>query len=458
MYKFVIRQCALIKQNSLTVVRRRTGVTCDPIKLRNRVHSIVNTHYLTILRAKNNIRINKLRLTTEKNESARKALINGITQFRAIASRKQKEVAKARVSLKKAINICRKYGYFIKNIVRVKQYKFGGQNKRYVIRRYKLSLNNGLTKVKSLPRFKYIRKWRIVKTKDGKIRRYAHFVRVRVSGSKVVKTAKIVKKYGENTNISMKWRNGKKTGGFVKKSYNVSTGPSRYTIKMVRHFKTGGRKYTTKRVYKTKVTKKACAKRVCKAHGDRRYKFKNTFRVSRVGRKYRWFNTYRIKKQSQRPKSIIRRTRYIVRSKRASRKTKKVSIRVRRVRRRRYTVRSKRASRKTKKVTIRVRRVRRRRYTVRSKRVSRKTKKVTIRVRKPKAKVTIRVKKSTRRIVKPKAKVTIRVKKSTRRIVKPKAKIVVRVAQPKAKVAIRVRRPSATLRVRVATAKTTSAN
>jgi len=254
MYKYVIRQCALIKQNSLTVVRRRTGVTCDPIKLRNRVHSIVNTHYLTILRAKNNIRINKLRLTTENNESARKALINGITQFRAIAARKQKEVAKARVSLKKAINICRKYGYFIKNIVRVKQYKFGGQNKRYVIRRYKLSLNGGLTKVKSLPRFKYIRKWRIVKTKDGKIRRYARFVRVRVSGSKVVKTAKIVKKYGENTNISMKWRNGKKTGGFVKKSYNVSTGPSRYTVKMCRHFKTGGRKYTTKRVRRPSAT------------------------------------------------------------------------------------------------------------------------------------------------------------------------------------------------------------
>lgn len=61
----IIKQCDTIQHNTLTVIKKKNGLTCDPIKLRNRVHSLVNTVFLTILRAKNSIRLNEYKLRTE---------------------------------------------------------------------------------------------------------------------------------------------------------------------------------------------------------------------------------------------------------------------------------------------------------------------------------------------------------------------------------------------------------
>lgn len=262
MYKSVIRQCQIIKTNSLTVTRRRTGVTCDPITLRNRVHSLVNAHYLVILRAKNNIKINELRLTSEKNASARKALINGIAQFRTLVAKKQAEANKAKKNLKQAISVCKKYGYFIKNVIRVKQFRFGGQNKKFVIRRYKLYLKKGFKRLRGVQRFKYVRKFRIVRTKDGKLHRYARFVRVRVSGSK-----KVVKRTGAKSNISVKWSRGHKKIRFVKTTSGFKrVGNSKYSLRMVRRFKTFRRKFHTKRGAKMSLRVRYNKKRRVLAH------------------------------------------------------------------------------------------------------------------------------------------------------------------------------------------------
>jgi len=118
----VVRHCNVIRQNSLTNVTDNGKVTCNPIKLRDRIHSIVNTVYVDIRKLRNHIKVSKRRLKSVKTADNKNVLEEGIKKYESELKEKRAFVTKNRENLKETVDICKQYGFYVKTFVELKQY------------------------------------------------------------------------------------------------------------------------------------------------------------------------------------------------------------------------------------------------------------------------------------------------------------------------------------------------
>lgn len=161
----IVNQCTIIKQNSLEIKKKKVGITCNPVKLRNRIHSIITTVFMTMRRARNQIKLNQLRMKNEKNLDIRRALVRQIRRLRRLLKNKRRFVLKNKKNLKKTIKTCKKYGFYVKTIIYLRHYITRHNHTEVINNSFGVSFTNGVHVVHRK------RKYLNVKVSYGRIHR-----------------------------------------------------------------------------------------------------------------------------------------------------------------------------------------------------------------------------------------------------------------------------------------------
>ena len=118
----VFSHCKNIKKNSLKVMSKKSGATCNPIALRNRIHNIVNNVIVKISVAKKKILALEKKLKSAKTEKAKAKIRAEIKLHRKVIKVKTQKVQKDRKNVEKIIKVCKKYGLIVKNIPALKKH------------------------------------------------------------------------------------------------------------------------------------------------------------------------------------------------------------------------------------------------------------------------------------------------------------------------------------------------
>lgn len=135
--KMLINQCKNV--NKYTIERKKvfTGVTCNPVELRDRVQKIMNGVFKTITTAQKKISDLQIALAKAKNDKERAVINAEISATHVLINSRKQQVITEKNSLKKMSAVCAQYDYHIRTNVYLKKYTEAVRNVKISHKEYK---------------------------------------------------------------------------------------------------------------------------------------------------------------------------------------------------------------------------------------------------------------------------------------------------------------------------------